>query len=314
MNNKYILLDGSKHVISSLSEIRFDFAQLSSQNPIAVAQYRRSIANKFFIEHSGRKEKIKQIDDLVVSSFFDDFKIPVRTYNVTKNTEDIVLFAHGGGWMQGNIDAYDYVYRKVAKELNKNVLAIDYRLSPEYRHPIPLNDVLSVYLWASEKCNNVYLAGDSAGGNLCAATCIKLQKLNKSNPNALLLFYPVLGTNFRTESYEKYGDLVPLLQRTAMYYYTQYTGKKYAIDSVIIDKCISPILENDMSVFPDTIIVSAGCDVLLSDQIEFKNKMKDRCTQIIVDGAIHGFLSYGKEFEQINTDVLKSASDWLSKI
>ncbi len=308
------LLEGSKQIISALLTTQLDSAQLSLPDPIAVAQYRRSIANEFFIAQAWEKAEIICFQDFVISSFFDGFEIPVRLYKVNEDTKDVVLYAHGGGWMQGNMDAFDCVYRKVAKELNRNVIAVDYRLSPENRYPIPLEDVVSAYLWASERYSNICLAGDSAGGNLCAAACVKLKQLNKPKPNSLLLFYPALGTGFQTESYEKYGDLVPLLRHTAMYYYTQYTGETCTEDTTISDPCISPILIDDMDLFPKAMIVSAECDVLLSDQIAFTKKMGDRCHQIIVGGAIHGFFSYGKAFDLINTDLLKTILKWLNKL
>ena len=57
------------------------------------------------------------------------------------------------------------------------VFSVDYRLSPEVAFPAALNDCWQVYYWLYEDCervlgikvNEIILAGDSAGGNLCAA-------------------------------------------------------------------------------------------------------------------------------------------------
>jgi acetyl esterase/lipase len=122
-----------------------------------------------------------------------------------------------------------------------------------------------------------------------------------------------LGADFQTESYKKYEYLASLSQLGMVYFSSQYTGQFYTPISKITDKHIAPILEEDMSIFPDTMIVSAGCDVLLTHQMQFKNKMSDKCEQIILDGAVHGFMTYGKEFDHINTNVLKHVSGWINK-
>ncbi|MBR1733901.1 MAG: alpha/beta hydrolase fold domain-containing protein [Alphaproteobacteria bacterium] len=74
------------------------------------------------------------------------------------------------------------------------------------------------------------------------------------------------------------------------------------------------IVDADGSTFPRTFVVSAGCDVLLTEQHDFVKKMRksgNECQQIVLDGAIHGFAMYGKEFDQYNTDILKQIAEWI---
>ena len=67
--------------------------------------------------------------------------------------------------------------------LGLNVIAVSYRLAPEHKFPIPLQDVISVYRWGCDHYKYVYLSGDSAGGNLCAALCVKTRIMDYGRIN-----------------------------------------------------------------------------------------------------------------------------------
>lgn len=83
-------------------------------------------------------------------------------------------------------------------ELNIPIFSVDYRLSPASKFPDALNDVWQVYLWILEygelilkiKINEVILAGDSAGGNLCAALTILCIQKGYKIPHSIVMSYP----------------------------------------------------------------------------------------------------------------------------
>ncbi len=84
----------------------------------------------------------------------------------------VIIDIHGGGLMGGcNLGNRPYCCH-LAKA-GYIVLAVDYRLSPEYRYPAHLQDVMDALRWIQEHgeelgcdMNNVFLTGDSAGGML----------------------------------------------------------------------------------------------------------------------------------------------------
>ena len=96
----------------------------------------------------------------------------------------VILHIHGGGFVAMSSNSHQNYTRIWANELNIPVFSIDYRLSPESKFPDALNDCWQVYYWLLEegeihlgmKIDNIILAGDSAGGNLCSSLvllCIK---------------------------------------------------------------------------------------------------------------------------------------------
>ncbi|MDR0677771.1 MAG: alpha/beta hydrolase, partial [Holosporaceae bacterium] len=272
-------------------------------------QMNRCMANDFFSRHAGISERMEKVENLFIA--IDNYKILMRRYVPTNlGSDGIILFAHGGGWIQGNLDTHDYLCRKMAKILEIEVIAVDYRLAPEFVFPIPLEDFCSAYQWCVNTFvgKKIILAGDSAGGNLCAALCIRLaDEMRHSGPHAQILFYPALSNDFASPSYKAYenGALTKIGTVASL---SWYVGKSCLEEDVMSNALVYPLLQKDMSIFPRTILVPAQCDILLDGQMYFAEKLQAANTKVDViqtNGTIHGFMTYGKEFEDEVTYILE---------
>ena len=92
----------------------------------------------------------------------------------------MIVFFHGGGWVTGSIETHEAVCRRMANEGRCLVIAVDYRLAPEHKFPAAVDDAFASVQWANEHAEHLggdprrlYVCGDSAGGNLTAAVCLK---------------------------------------------------------------------------------------------------------------------------------------------
>ena len=90
-----------------------------------------------------------------------------------------MLFIHGGGWMYGDLESHDAPCRFLAEKSGVQLLAIDYRLSPEHKFPAAVEDCRAAYRWLVEHADEVNadperlaVGGDSAGGALSASTAV----------------------------------------------------------------------------------------------------------------------------------------------
>lgn len=122
--------------------------------------------------------------------------------------------------MLGSIDSHDVITRTLAKNIqNLVVVSVEYRRSPEFAYPVPLEDCLRAYKFFCERAEEfgvdnqrIAIVGDSAGGNLAAAATLKLRKENKFIPKLQVLVYPVLQAldldtySYRTFSGVAYGN------------------------------------------------------------------------------------------------------------
>ena len=84
-----------------------------------------------------------------------------------------VIYFHGGGWVLGSCETHDDMCAEMAIGADVVVVAVDYRLAPEHRHPAQLEDALKVLDWMREQGRALAIdpspscgAGDSAGGQM----------------------------------------------------------------------------------------------------------------------------------------------------
>jgi len=89
----------------------------------------------------------------------------------------IMIHIHGGGFVAMSSASHQTYTRKWANEVGIPIFSIDYRLAPEHAYPAALNDVWQAYYWIINHCEThfgikpkkIFVAGDSAGGNLTVA-------------------------------------------------------------------------------------------------------------------------------------------------
>jgi acetyl esterase/lipase len=65
------------------------------------------------------------------------------------------VVAHGGGFILGDLDSEDSLCRMVVEHSQMAVVSMDYRLSPEVKAPVHINDCWKVYQWVSRFDNQL---------------------------------------------------------------------------------------------------------------------------------------------------------------
>lgn len=110
-----------------------------------------------------------------------------------------VLYLHGGGMIIGWHRAHDALVRAYVATSGVPMLAVDYRLAPEHRHPVPVEDCYAGLVWLAEHAANlgidptrIAVMGDSAGG--CLAAGVALLARDRGGPalTQQLLIFPML--------------------------------------------------------------------------------------------------------------------------
>ena len=282
-------------------------------------EFGRQKRNELFMSLSGPLAKIRSITNCYVLNEKDGNKIPVRLYKDGKEpSDDLIIFVHGGGWTQGNLETHDYLCRKLAKILKKDVLAIDYRLAPENPYPKPLEDVISVYKkFSNSRYDRLLLCGDSGGAHLCSAACIKIYEENLKRPHVAILFYPAISNDFDSRSYKSFGDCLALTKAATIAFTNNLVGGDCQSHKNRSNKYIYPVLQKDMDAFPREIIVSSGYDLLYDGQLEHVKNMlrsgRKDLTWLVYRGAAHGFMMYGKYYDKLITRVCNKIKKYLDQ-
>ncbi|WP_307718081.1 alpha/beta hydrolase [Rhodococcus marinonascens] len=93
-----------------------------------------------------------------------------------------VLYIRGGGMILGLDevgDLYDATVRGYVEASSVPMLVVDYRIAPEYAHPVPVEDCYAALEWLAAHASELgadpsrlAVMGDSCGGGLAAGVCL----------------------------------------------------------------------------------------------------------------------------------------------
>lgn len=234
-----------------------------------------------------------------------DYSIPVeggtiegRLYSADNPCDALIIFFHGGGFVFGTIDSYDYLCRTMALYSGCRVISVGYRLAPEHKFPTAVNDALMSYLWAREHAielkinrDKIAVAGDSAGGNIAAAVSLMCKDYGKQMPAMQLLLYPVMGYDTTSSSQREFSQGYNLNNS-----YTGWFTEKYIRSGEDIASPYFSIMNHgDLSGLPETIVFTAEFDTLRDPAETFVYRLREAGTEatgVRALGMFHAFASH----------------------
>lgn len=221
----------------------------------------------------------------------------------------VLLFFHGGGWVTGNIDSYDKTCHVMAAQTGRIVVSVDYRLAPEYPFPAGLEDCYAVardiFLddgLLSTHPDEITLIGDSAGGNLAAAVSLMARDRGEFWPRKQILIYPATY-NDHTEaspfdSVRTNGTDYLLTSKRVSDYMELYMSRPADRQNPYF----APLLEQDLSLQPDTLIFSAEYCPLRDEGEAYGEKLRaagNRVRIVRVPNALHGYFMLPPRYVQV---------------
>lgn len=258
-----------------------------------------------------------EIDDYRVQR--DGKEVLLRVYHPDgEGPFPMMVFYHGGGWVMNNLDLYDYVPRYFARYGGIVVVAVDYRLAPEYPFPGGLEDCYMGLVWAVEHAEQIHgsvesvtVCGDSAGGNYAAAVSILARDRGGPKIHKQILLYP--ATTFHLEkpldSALRYGDGRYFLKIDP---YELNMGKEYLPNPEVdrFNPYASPLEETNFDGIPPACFISAECDPLLDHALMYAAKLEDNGVEVefhLYKGMLHAFINrpYQKTFEALD-DIIRA--------
>ncbi|MGH3648490.1 MAG: alpha/beta hydrolase, partial [Micromonosporaceae bacterium] len=140
--------------------------------------------------------------------------VPCRLYDPRNgHGAPVVVYAHGGGWLMGDLDTHDGLCRRLADRSGCAVLSVAYRLAPEHPWPAAIEDVETAVEWLRSNAaehgvdaGRLAIAGDSAGGHLATVVARRARDAGRGYAYQVLI-YPVIDPGMATESYHVHTGL-----------------------------------------------------------------------------------------------------------
>ena len=240
-----------------------------------------------------------------------DGAVPIRVLVPLEQPAGVIVYYHGGGWVVGSIDESDTVARKLAERTSCSVVLVDYRLAPEHRYPVAVDDSWAALEWVDEHLAEIaapgvplFVAGDSAGGNLAAVMALRARDRGGPPIASQILIYPVTDADFERPSYTDLENQL-LLTREAMVWFWDH----YAPDAERRGEAdASPLRAADLAGLPPAVVLTAEYDVLRDEGEAYAERLREAGVPVNIqryEGQTHGFFTllvlHGSErgFQQV---------------
>ncbi|MFB3978249.1 alpha/beta hydrolase [Microbacterium proteolyticum] len=237
-------------------------------------------------------------DDVIESIDTADGDLALRLYRPRAGHRGTLVFAHGGGWVAGDLDNNDALCRALAAATGAQVLSVNYRLAPEHPFPAGLDDLDRALRFAAEGAGGLTdptllgVAGHSAGGNLAAALALRSRAGRAPGIRVQVLLCPVLDApDPDRPSYRAHTENLPLTARGMQWYWGLYLAD--AASAVPVEA--APLRAPDLAGSAPAVIVAAGADPLSDEAEEYAERLAASGTPVEFvrrEGVPHLFLVF----------------------
>ena len=225
-------------------------------------------------------------------------ELPIRIYRPSEeNNLPALVFFHGGGWVLNFLDIYEPALRKIAKNGNFVIIAVDYQKAPEHSYPAPLDDCYTTLKWVIENSAElgidlaaIGVGGDSAGGNLASSVAFKAFNEQLISLAFQLLIYPCNDYQMNYPSAVNYSQGYGLTTQAMKWFWDQYLSKIEDQE----DPYAVPAKAKSLRGVAPAILIAAEFDPLTDDVKNYYQKLiKDSVPAIYKEfaGQIHGFFN-----------------------
>jgi acetyl esterase len=269
-------------------------------------EYMSLLSDLIFLRYGQPGPRVHSIEDHQVP--VAGGHILVRVYRPSRDTPlPGHLTLHGGGWKVGSVRerVADAICRQRCREANCIVLSVDYRLAPEHRFPVPLDDCYTALRWAIAHADelgldagNISIGGASAGGNLAAAVALRCRDEGGPPLHFQLLEVPTLDLTRETARATLASGVLPDVPQPTM----DDAASTYLDDPAQArDPLASPLLAEDLRDLPPAHVMTAEYDVLRTEGERYADRLRAAgvaSTHRRYPGALHGTAMLTRTWDQ----------------
>jgi acetyl esterase/lipase len=268
---------------------------------LSVAEARQVIVALFGTQ--GDPEPVGAVEERTIPGAGGE--MPARIYSpYGTGPFPVLVYLHGGGWVMGDLEAYDATCRALTNAAGCLVVAMEYRLAPEHKFPAAPEDCYAATCWVAANAaaiggdpRRIAVGGDSAGGNLAAVVAQRAR--DRGGPALVyqLLVYPVTNYGYDTASYRENADGY-LLTRDAMVWFWNHYLRSAADGN---NPLASPLRANDLRGLPPVMVLTAEFDPLRDEGEAYAMRLQEAGVPVTLKryaGTIHGFFSLGAVLDQ----------------
>jgi acetyl esterase len=242
--------------------------------------------------HGFAIEPVDAVDDVLVA-IGQGSPVRIRIYRPDGyRPGPVVIWAHGGFWTQLSVEILDGYFRVLANRSGAAIVAVDYRLAPQARFPVALNEIHRAAQWVRKEASalgfddeKIAIGGDCTGGNLAAAATLLDRDRSEIGYVHQLLIVPLLDARLESWAWAEMGEGFMLTHSdvaAALATYAPRVDRDHPL--------LSPLAAPSFAGLPPALIVTGQNDPLRDDGRRYAIALADAgvdVTHVTVPGLIH---------------------------
>jgi acetyl esterase len=240
---------------------------------------------------------LPRVEDIRIPAA-DGTPLAARIYAPAGDRLPVLLYLHGGGFVIGNLETHDSLCRQLALRSGSAVVALDYRLAPEHRFPVAVEDAWAAMRWLAEEGATIGLdgtrlavGGDSAGGTLAAVCAIHARDIGL--PLALqVLITPGTTAHADTESHRRFANDFLLEARGIAWFFDHYIDR-----GLREDWRFAPLHADDLDGVARAVLILAECDPLVDEGVAYADRLRAAGVAVELElyrGVTHDFIKLAR--------------------
>ncbi|MCV9927849.1 alpha/beta hydrolase [Flavobacterium sp. LS1R49] len=270
-----------------------DYENLLANNPAKIREEEMNLSLK---EEPLDVPKQLDVKNIQIPSSDKSRMISSRVYRPKgKQHLPILLYFHGGAFIYGTPEQYDFLFFGLALDVDMIIVSVDYRLAPEHPFPAGMQDGYDTLLWLSKYAdeiggnqNNILIGGSSAGATIAASITQQARDKKEVEIRYQYLLYPPMSHLLQTLSMNELANAPMQTKKAAEWMWKHYLQHKITQPP----KYAVPLLGENFNNLPNATIIVCELDPLKDEGKIYAQKLQK--AGVLVDlleikEAVHAF-------------------------
>jgi len=240
---------------------------------------------------------LARVEDIAIAAA-DGTPLRARVYANSAAVLPVLLYLHGGGFTIGSLETHDSLCRQLALRSGAAVVALEYRLAPEHRFPVAVEDAWSAMRWLAAGAHRLGLdgtrlavGGDSAGGTLAAVCAIHARDIGLPLRHQLLIT-PGATAHADTPSHRRFARGFLLDAESIAWFFDQYIDYDDRRDWRF-----APLEADDLDGVAPACVLLAELDPLVDEGLAYADRLRAAGVPVELEltrGVTHDFIKLGR--------------------
>ena len=253
-----------------------------------------------FIDAMAKVAKPPRPEGLEITEHRPTDDVMVRVYRPAglEASAPALYWIHGGGLVMGTVEMDDDYCAGLAHRLKILVTSVEYRLSPDFPYPIPLEDCYTGLRWLHANAaqlgvdaSRIAIGGASGGGALCAGLGLLARDRAEVPVCYQFLVFPMIDDRNDTPMSHQILDSRLWNRKANLIGWNSYLEGRAGAEDIAIYASASRATVEHLAGLPPTYINVGDLDLFVDEDVEYARRLRLAGVPVelhVYPGAFHG--------------------------